>query len=673
MAWRVLLALHSFGSATQQGVGVWDAESWQSAGSSFGSYGAYDPEDSGVEHRYYVHKGERIEYHPDQEEPLEAQGFPVPSEKACMDACDNDPRCECAAYRPKTRSCQRWNGCRRHPARFAKDSETFMLMKVPSAKPKYTEYRRYNTYGSLGSKDIDRGDRPAVVRSYIECQDRCTVDATCDCSVWAIDGTYRCWKHQGCEESTLAYDPVYTVFVKQKVFTQEDETTTEEVDPYLAAHRERQTSTTMEATTEAAVRTTVREETDKQDLTAAIKAKLSSSTLEHTTSTTPIRTTAAHTAAASTAAALTSAPLADASTTALPTSVVFAAAVPTTAAPTAAPANHSRMEIDIAMTMPFPADMGAQSIMRATKQLRQSRVEAVRELNGELEENATASVATAISMAAAFRVQEVNVKLKGIKGQVADDSLNITLKTEVSGVTDCSDKPELKASFLKKFSLAMKTIPPERLVRLRQLGSQLSLATVTGITCSEVSPHSDGLMAWASRWSRHTVIVLAAVICIATLCCCCSLFGHRGYQRVTGAPDTRTVRQGAAQPPRFESRSARMERVKSRVEKYSQRALDLVMAAEPDFEDTELQYYVKILNRCRGHAKSVCGSPWSEWQTSGDCELCKRRIDRPEKGLQCTQGGHRLCFRCMTSIMNWETLAAQEGQNSWTWAHKDWL
>eukprot|EP00439_Symbiodinium_sp_Y106_P007374 s2017_g1.t1 len=213
MAWRVLLALHSFGSATQQGVGVWDAgslgidsqTSWQSAGSSFGSYGAYDPEDSGVEHRYYVHKGERIEYHPDQEEPLEAQGFP-------------DPRCECAAYRPKTRSCQRWNGCRRHPARFAKDSETFMLMKVPSAKPKYTEYRRYNTYGR---------DRPAVVRSYIECQDRCTVDATCDCSVWAIDGTYRCWKHQGCEESTLAYDPVYTVFVKQKVFTQEDETTTE--------------------------------------------------------------------------------------------------------------------------------------------------------------------------------------------------------------------------------------------------------------------------------------------------------------------------------------------------------------------------------------------------------------------------------------------------------------
>ncbi|CAE7403854.1 YPTC1 [Symbiodinium sp. CCMP2456] len=90
MAWRVLLALHSFGSATQQGVGVWDAESWQSAGSSFGSYGAYDPEDSGHEHRYYVHKGERIQYHPDQEEPLEAQGFQVPYEKACMDACDND-------------------------------------------------------------------------------------------------------------------------------------------------------------------------------------------------------------------------------------------------------------------------------------------------------------------------------------------------------------------------------------------------------------------------------------------------------------------------------------------------------------------------------------------------------------------------------------------------------
>lgn len=549
-----------------------------------------------------------------------------------------------------------------------------MLMKVPSAKPVYTEYRRYNTYGSLGSKDIDRGDRPAVVRSYIECQDRCTVDATCDCSVWAIDGTYRCWKRQGCEESSLAYDPVYTVFLKQKVFTQEDDTTTEEVDPYLPAHREKQTSTTMEATTEAAVRTTVRHETDKADLIAILKDKLSTSTLEHTTSTTPIRTTARTTAAptaASTTAAPTSPPLAAATTTARPISVVPSIVVPTTAAPTAAAENNSRMEIAIALTMPFPADMGAQSMMRA-KQLRQSRVEAVRELNSELEaqqDHATASVATA--MAAVFRVQESNVKLKRIKGQVANDNLNITLKTEVSGVADCSDEPELKASFLKKFSVAMKTIPSERLVRLRQLGSQLSLATVTGITCSEASPSSDGLMGWA--WSRHTVIILAAVICIATLCCCCSLFGHRGYQRVTGAPDTRTVRQGATQPPRFESRSARMERVKSRVEKYSQRALDLVMAAEPDYEDTELQYYVKILNRCRGHAKSVCGSPWSEWQTSGDCELCKRRIDRPEKGLQCTQGGHRLCFRCMTSIMNWETLAAQEGQNSWTWAHKDWL
>lgn len=32
------------------------------------------------------------------------------------------------------------------------------------------------------------------------------------------------------------------------------------------------------------------------------------------------------------------------------------------------------------------------------------------------------------------------------------------------------------------------------------------------------------------------------------------------------------------------------------------------MAAEPNYEDTELQYYVKVLNGCKGHAKAFEGS-----------------------------------------------------------------
>ena len=70
----------------------------------------------------------------------------------------------------------------------------------------------------------------------------------------------------------------------------------------------------------------------------------------------------------------------------------------------------------------------------------------------------------------------------------------------------------------------------------------------------------------------------------------------------------------------------------------------------------------------------ICGSPWGKFSTPGDCELCKRRhmsffvfegqthgrdftkyrtarwsqgIDRKEKGCQCIQGGHRLCWTCM--------------------------
>ena len=73
--------------------------------------------------------------------------------------------------------------------------------------------------------------------------------------------------------------------------------------------------------------------------------------------------------------------------------------------------------------------------------------------------------------------------------------------------------------------------------------------------------------------------------------------------------------------------------------KYAQRTFHLVMAAEPDYEDTELQYYVKVLNGCKGHAKAfessreavfltkqvLCGSPWGPFHTPGECELCKLR------------------------------------------------
>lgn len=237
--------------------------------------------------------------------------------------------------------------------------------------------------------------------------------------------------------------------------------------------------------------------------------------------------------------------------------------------------------------------------------------------------------------------------------------------------------------FLKSwgFSLGSAAKHGPRLNHLGVLGLALQQeAKVVAIHCSRTDPPSFDLGAAlqsgassVSSWlheHRKKLMFSALVLLGLLLIWAAKVYGPRGYQKLTG-PDQRTFRRTLAQ--RFESRSARIDRVKSRVEKYSQRAFEMVMAAEPDYEDSELQYYVRILDSCKGDAKVICGSPWGKFYTPGDCELCKRRIDRREKGCQCTQGGHRLCWTCMTSIMNWESLAAKEGQQPWTWSIKDWL
>ena len=47
------------------------------------------------------------------------------------------------------------------------------------------------------------------------------------------------------------------------------------------------------------------------------------------------------------------------------------------------------------------------------------------------------------------------------------------------------------------------------------------------------------------------------------------------------------------------------------------------MAAEPDYEDTELQYYVRILDSCKGDAKARIG--WMMLNAIGQTQTHKRR------------------------------------------------
>jgi hypothetical protein len=41
-------------------------------------------------------------------------------------------------------------------------------------------------------------------------------------------------------------------------------------------------------------------------------------------------------------------------------------------------------------------------------------------------------------------------------------------------------------------------------------------------------------------------------------------------------------------------------------------------------------------------------------------ETCKAKVDRREKGLHCSNGGHRICWSCMVKHVDWERLVREE-------------
>ncbi|CAK9058727.1 unnamed protein product [Durusdinium trenchii] len=70
----------------------------------------------------------------------------------------------------------------------------------------------------------------AKVNGWQECQDRCTVDPSCECTVWALDGTSRRWALVIDRALGAArYDPIYSTFLKDKdALVRVQTTTTEE-------------------------------------------------------------------------------------------------------------------------------------------------------------------------------------------------------------------------------------------------------------------------------------------------------------------------------------------------------------------------------------------------------------------------------------------------------------
>ena len=88
-----------------------------------------------------------------------------------------------------------------------------------------------------------------------------------------------------------------------------------------------------------------------------------------------------------------------------------------------------------------------------------------------------------------------------------------------------------------------------------------------------------------------------------------------------------------------------------------------------DVNSSEFQQRVALLKACKGYVKPLCGGVWKEWyqkRPSPKCQECSKQVDKPYKGLHCSNGGHRICWECMAKNIRWDEVvkAAQEGTGS---------
>ena len=72
--------------------------------------------------------------------------------------------------------------------------------------------------------------------------------------------------------------------------------------------------------------------------------------------------------------------------------------------------------------------------------------------------------------------------------------------------------------------------------------------------------------------------------------------------------------------------------------------------------DDELQRYVQVLKQYKGVVPPLCGSTWTDWSEVGECQVCAAPVDIAEKGLHCTNGGHRICWGCMVEKIDWSQI-----------------
>merc|ERR1712070_1248795 len=67
---------------------------------------------------------------------------------------------------------------------------------------------------------------------------------------------------------------------------------------------------------------------------------------------------------------------------------------------------------------------------------------------------------------------------------------------------------------------------------------------------------------------------------------------------------------------------------------------------------------VQLLTACCGDVAPLCNSEWTTWSAPGSCQVCKKSVDKVYKGLHCTRGAHRICWKCMSDNIDWQEVVA---------------
>lgn len=97
-------------------------------------------------------------------------------------------------------------------------------------------------------------------------------------------------------------------------------------------------------------------------------------------------------------------------------------------------------------------------------------------------------------------------------------------------------------------------------------------------------------------------------------------------------------------------------RRKRRAQRMARRVDGLLSAPQPDYSNPVLVQIVDVLKSLRHFVAPLCGGSWVEWHAPGHCQVCGTPVDRKEKGLHCSNGGHRICWACMCNNIRWESL-----------------